>query len=75
MAELRVSGSDKVVEAERWQGWMGQGNEVDWSRIHHGYTNPIAYIRYAKLIPARQDELIILPASQYMNHHLPASIS
>ncbi len=32
-------------------------------------------IRYANLLPARQDGSIILPASQHMNHHLPAGIS
>ncbi len=32
-------------------------------------------IRYAKLLPTRQDGAIILPASQHMNHYLPAAIS
>ncbi len=32
-------------------------------------------IQYAKLLPAQQDGAIILPASQHMNHHLPAGIS
>ncbi len=31
--------------------------------------------RHAYLLPARQDEASILPASKHMNHHLPAGIS
>ncbi len=31
-------------------------------------------IRYANLLPARQDGIIILPASQHMNPHLPTGI-
>ncbi len=34
---------------------------------------PLA-IQYANLIPARQGGAIILPASQHINHHLPAGI-
>ncbi len=32
-------------------------------------------VRYANLLPARQDGSIILPASQHMIRHLPAGIS
>ncbi len=32
-------------------------------------------IRYANLLLARQDGSIILPASQHIDHHLPAGIS
>ncbi len=35
----------------------------------------ILSIRYANLLPDRQDEAIILPASQHLNHHLPACVS
>ncbi len=40
------------------------------SGCHHGYTHYMV-----NLLPARQGGAIILPASQYMNHHLPASIA
>ncbi len=32
-------------------------------------------IRSANLLPARQDGVVILPASQSINHYLPAGIS
>ncbi len=32
-------------------------------------------IQYANLLPGKQDEALILPASQHMIHHLPAGIS
>ncbi len=38
-------------------------------------TQILLLIRYANLLPARQDGAIILPANHYMNHHLPADIS
>ncbi len=32
-------------------------------------------IRYANLLPAKQEWSIILPARQHINHHLPSGIS
>ncbi len=46
----------------------------DSTETNHDHANNIP-ILYANLLPARQDGAIILPASQHMNHHLPAGIS
>ncbi len=32
-------------------------------------------IQYEHLLPAKQDRVVILPASQHMNHYMPAGIS
>ncbi len=43
------------------------------STVQHSYAAYIS-LQYANLLPPRKDRTI-LPASQHMNHHLPAGIA